>query len=102
MMRGVQQEASEHREIRALFGMGSYFRGRRFQDVDLVAVVDCSEDELVTSAERIRSDFRDLSVDLGCIIDLMIFTSTEFASGPLRDMATLVELYQRARAGGAL
>jgi len=75
--------------------MGSFFHGRSFNDVDLVAVVDCGQDELLQQGARIRGAFRDLSVLLGLIIDLTIFTPTEFSGAPLRDMSSLVPLYER-------
>jgi len=72
-----------------------FFRGGAFKDLDLVAVVDCARDELAQQAERIHSSFRELGAQLGLIIDLTIFTPAEFSSAPLRDMATLVQLYRR-------
>lgn len=81
--------------ILALYGMGSFFRSDTFNDLDLVAVVDCSLSELVDQAERIHSAFRNLGAQLGVPIDLTIFTPSEFLSAPLRDMSTLKKLYDR-------
>jgi hypothetical protein len=93
--KAIRQRASALKAIRALYGMGSFFRGDSFNDLDLVAVVDCSCDELVDHAKQIHSAFRDLGAQLGLLIDLTIFTPTEFSSAPLRDMSTLVKLYHR-------
>ena len=78
-----------------LYGMGSFFRGNRFKDLDLVAVVDCIGGELAQQGTQIHRAFRELGLQLDLLIDLTILTPTEFSSAPLRDMASLVEVYRR-------
>ena len=78
-MRAIQQKASVLNAICALYGMGSFFRSNSFNDLDLVAVVDCDRDELVEHSRRIHSAFRNLGLQLRVPIDLTIFTPIEFS-----------------------
>jgi hypothetical protein len=95
-MKAIREKASTLKEICVLYGMGSFFRSNSFNDLDLVAVVDCGRGELADTAKRIHSAFRELGARLGVPIDLTIFTPTEFSRAPLRDMSTLVKLYDPA------
>lgn len=58
--KAIQQKASTLEAICAVYGMGSFFRGKTFNDLDLVAVLDCNRDELAGHAKRVHSAFRDL------------------------------------------
>jgi hypothetical protein len=76
--------------------MGSYFKRSTFEDIDLVVVVDCQTTRLMESARLVRDTFCDLEQLAKTRLDLTIFTPSEFSSAPLRDMATLEPLYERA------
>jgi hypothetical protein len=91
----IRQKASEHGDLQAVYGMGSFFRGDKFRDLDLVAIVTCTTVTLRQQAELIRRTFNDLGVVVGVPIDLTIFTPAEFSERPLRDMSTLIAIYTR-------
>lgn len=91
----IRQKASTLTAVKSVYGIGSFFHKRSFNDLDLVAVVDCRNDELVQHGAQIRGAFRDLSTTLGISVDLTIFTLSEFARGPLRHMSSLVPIYER-------
>jgi len=73
--------------------MGSYFHQKKYRDVDLVVVVECEPDRLISVANSIRESLLELREVVGVPIDITIFTSKEFRANPLRDMHTLVLLY---------
>lgn len=100
--REIQQRASGLEAIIEVYGMGSFFRGAVFQDIDLVIVVNCERDALLRSANAIRGAFSDLSTKLTTPIDLTILTESELASCPLRDMSSLAKVYRRMTGGPRL
>ena len=57
MMRAIRKKASAVEGVRTLYGMGSFFYHTHFNDVDLVAVVDCSKDQLLNVANEIQKSF---------------------------------------------
>lgn len=79
--------------LRALYGMGSYFRGTPFRDLDFVAVVSCERDELVEVGRLVRSSLAAFGSKVGVPIDVSVFTVREFQRRPHRDMPTLVLLH---------
>jgi len=95
MMKEIQQKASTLSKIHLLYGMGSFFRDECFNDIDLVAIVDCSKGELLNEATAIRTAFYNVGQLFGVHIDLTILTPSEFSDAPLRDMETLFKLYGR-------
>jgi predicted nucleotidyltransferase len=96
VIRTIRQKAQKLEGVTAIYGMGSYFRGEPFNDVDLVVVVRRSLD-LATLGARIRTALLPLSDIVGRRIDITIFTESEFAAEPLRDMASLVPIVTAAR-----
>lgn len=74
--------------------MGSFFRKQAYVDIDLVAVLSCDNDALLDEAKGLREELRAIGESIGERFDLTIFTVSEFASNPLRDMADLVPLYR--------
>lgn len=77
--------------VAGIYGMGSFFRNESsFSDVDVLVVVKSAEAAVQNPSlwERARS----LEAVLGIRVDLTVLTLTEFASRPLRDMDSLVDL----------
>jgi hypothetical protein len=75
--------------------MGSYFRGQPHRDIDLVLVLSCPDGAIVSEARHFRTSLSELGEAMGEQFDLTVFTEGEFATRPLRDMASLVQLYRR-------
>lgn len=95
-MKERHSELSRVEALHSLYGMGSFFRNAAtHRDVDLVAVLDCETDQLLSVSDIVREVCRDL--DWGSVqpIEVTIFTLSEFGAGPLQDMETLVPLYVR-------
>jgi predicted nucleotidyltransferase len=93
-MKAIQQKASTL-NVKALYGLGSYFRGKQFRDVDFVVVVDCEQESLLAISQQMRCLLGKLQTELCAPIDVTIFTASEFEQQPLRDMSSLVPLYVR-------
>lgn len=79
--------------VQAIYGMGSYFHGATFADLDLVVVVTPSTTPLAALGSVVRATLAPLSTIASAPLDISIFTETEFAARPLRDMHTLVLLF---------
>ena len=92
MISTIRQAVQKLEDVTAVYGMGSYFRGEPFNDVDIVVVVRRTP-ALVVLGTAIRAALLPLSEIVGSRIDITIFTESEFAGEPLRDMATLVPIY---------
>ena len=73
--------------------MGSYFHGPTFADLDLVVVVAPAATPLAVLGSAVRAKLAPLSEIVGVPLDISIFTETEFAGRPLREMHTLVLLF---------
>lgn len=73
--------------------MGSYFHAPTFADLDLVVVVAPSAMPLAVLGSAVRAKLAPLSEMVGVPLDISIFTEAEFAGRPLRDMHTLVLLF---------
>jgi hypothetical protein len=91
----LQEVVAPHAEVIALYGMGSFFRGGQYNDIDLVVVLDCERDKFMAKAATIRTELLAIGERMGEQFDVTIFTAFEFASRPLRDMAELVTIFKR-------
>jgi hypothetical protein len=94
-MRAIRREASKLDGLEALYGMGSYFRGESFHDVDFVAVVAHEPLILVDMGSVIRRCLQSFRTKLLADVDVTVLTSLEFDQNPLRDIAILVPLFFR-------
>ena len=92
----IRQIAQRLEAVCAVFGMGSYFRGEPFNDLDLVVVV--APTETITEVGRtIRTALAPIAEMVGVPIDVTILTQAEFAERPLRDMHTLSTIYDTSQ-----
>lgn len=94
----VRQVAESHEFVEALYGMGSFFRGEPHRDIDLVVVLSCGIDQMLACARAIRKSVQIVGDGSGEEFHVTVFTAAEFASAPLRDMDTLVPIFQRCKA----
>jgi hypothetical protein len=91
----LRQVVAARDTVVGLYGMGSFFRGRPYNDIDFVVVLSCRIDKFLGEAKSIRTELRAIGDSLGERFDVTISTVSEFASAPLRDMGTLVAIYQQ-------
>ena len=49
---------AEHEAVEALYGMGSFFRGEPYNDVDFVVVLSSEVEVLVAEARAVRAQLR--------------------------------------------
>jgi predicted nucleotidyltransferase len=78
--------------ITSTWGFGSFFRGERHQDIDVLLVVAVPEDRLLNTARDLRAAPIEVERRIGVPIDPLILPEAEFESRPLRDMDGLVRL----------
>ena len=95
MKREIKSISINFCDIKYVFGFGSFFRNEiQFSDIDILVVIrDCTEDGLDVFY-RFRDHLPKLRRCYGIYYDLLIFTEKEFSFGPLRDMNSLVSIYE--------
>jgi len=80
------------RNVLAVFGFGSHFRGESYRDIDILVVLKPKCGPLLPTYYSLKRALEELSEHLGVAIDLTVLTWEEFADRPLRDMDSLVEI----------
>jgi predicted nucleotidyltransferase len=78
--------------ITSTWGFGSFFRGERHQDIDVLLVGAVSEDPLLDTARELRAALLKVEHRIGIPIDPLILAEAEFEGRPLRDMGELVRI----------
>lgn len=78
--------------VTSAWGFGSFFRGERYHDIDVLLVVAVSKDRLLGTARELRAAMLEVEHRIGVPIDPLILTEAEFESRPLRDMGELVRI----------
>lgn len=85
--------STELPEIIALYGFGSFFRrGHSFNDIDVVAIA-IDEKSLPSRYYALRTLLQPIADKYGVSFDITLFTPSEFAGQPLRDMDSLVPIW---------
>lgn len=93
----IRSILKSHAEIISAWGFGSFFRGERHNDIDVLVVVDCQMSDLLDYSSQLRAAMHKLQGDYQMEIDVLILTMKEFEERPLRDMDQLVSLYRGAK-----
>lgn len=93
MKREIHYIATLEDQVKYVFGFGSYFKGKDFNDIDIMFVVndfvgDLSPFFLIRNAVSSLSDYLEIR------IDFVYVTKSEFDEQPLRDHEGLSLLYQ--------
>lgn len=91
----IWQMARTVEPITTVYGLGSFFRGEPFADVDLLIVVSHDRGSLLATGTTIRAAFQPLGDIVGAPVDLTIHTEAEHAQRTLRDIDSLMLLYVR-------
>ena len=84
--------SAEQSNVTAVFGFGSHFRGKSYNDVDILVVLKPGCASLLPTYYSLKEKLELLARRLGVAIDLTVLTWEEFAEKPLRDMDSLVEI----------
>lgn len=89
----IQRITSELDDIGAVYGFGSFFRGKNYKDIDLLVVAtSCCKSHLNTYYD-FRSIVTTLGLSLGILFDITFLTTCEYQERPLLEMDYLVSLY---------
>ena len=75
--------------IQSIYGFGSYFRGDKFRDIDLLFVMEGDQNMMLSTCEDVRASCKNLGAEIGCIVDPLFLTQREHSAKPLRDMHEL-------------
>ena len=94
---GLLEVVAAHDVVAGLYGIGSFFRKEPYHDIDFVLVLSCDLSAFPNLAKEIRAKLCAIGDSIGERFDITVFTASEFAAQPLRDMHTLVPLYRRKR-----
>lgn len=94
MTREIRSILQEHPEIEEVYGFGSFFRKKPFNDIDLLFVFCCDEASLLVACKEIRTLISDASRKLDITLHLLMLTERELNEAPLRDMHELLPLSQ--------
>jgi len=95
MKREILSTITKPDELYAIFGFGSFFRNELYRDVDILIVLMASQAYLVPTYDNIRESVQRLSKKSGIIFDITVLTIEEFRERPLREMDSLVTIYER-------
>jgi predicted nucleotidyltransferase len=88
----IARGLKSHPAVTSAWGFGSFFRGERHHDIDLLLVVAVPKHRLLDTARELRAAMLEVENTIGVPIDPLILTETEFKSRPLRDMCDLVRI----------
>ena len=88
----IADSLEPHPSVTSAWGFGSFFRGERYHDVDILVVVGVPVDRLLYTARELRATLLDIERTIGIPIDALILTEAEFESRPLCDMSELVRI----------
>lgn len=94
MTRAIRSIITELDELHSVFGFGSFFRGEKYRDLDVLVVLKPTADALLDNYYAIRARFDILGRALGITFDLLVLTLAEFEERPLREMNSLAEIYR--------
>ena len=85
---------AEKRDVLAVFGFGSHFRGGPYNNVDILVVLKPDCGPLLPTYYDLKSEMERIGRCLGVTMDLTVLTWEEFADKPFRDMDSLVDIFR--------
>lgn len=78
--------------VLSAWGFGSFFRGERHNDIDVLVVVAVPKERLLDTAREVRAALVEIEHTIGVPIDPLVLTESEFEGQPLREMSDLVRI----------
>lgn len=79
--------------LRSVYGFGSFFRNEPHQDVDILAIIDDGDQDALRIYYLLYHTLT--PVFEGRTLDLLVLTSTEFGTKPLKSMSELTLIWTR-------
>lgn len=89
----VQSIISVEKELEALYGFGSFFRGESFNDIDLLAVASLGNSNTLLTFYKVSSALEPIGVKAQAPVHVTLLTFSEYLSRPLRNMNELKLLW---------
>lgn len=90
MKREIRSSITEIQGLREVYGFGSFFRGEKFNDIDILGVAENNPKILVSCYYQLRNCLRPVEIAYRVEIDLTLLMLSEFLAEPLRDMRDIV------------
>lgn len=84
--------ALSNEDIIGIYGFGSFFRNKEYNDVDIIAVTSAPVEKLLGVHRKCCADLGRFQQIFGIKVDFTLLTTDEFKDVPLRDRHELIEL----------
>jgi len=81
-----------------VYGFGSFYRGEKFEDIDLLVVASPVCSEHLKVYYDIKYGVDSFARQIACPIDVTFLTYTEFKGAPLLEMDALTLVYESPEA----
>jgi predicted nucleotidyltransferase len=91
----IRSITSVEKELEAVYGFGSFFKGKRFNDIDLLAVAVSDNSMPLSTFYKLSSALKSVEVLAKAPVHITLLTSAEYLSRPLRDMNELKPLWRK-------
>ena len=91
----IRYITTELPDVASVFGFGSFFRNRPFNDVDILVVLLPNCQSLLSVYYDLKAAFEALETRHEICVDFTVLTSREYHEQPLRDMDSLIPLFSR-------
>ena len=92
MTKVIQATFSVLPEISRAFGFGSYFRGEKYNDIDLLFLTESKIEELVPILRKLANLADRIEKKTGSVIHFTLLTEAEFHGHPVNDSPELTEI----------
>ena len=89
----IQIISSATRELKSVYGFGSFFRNEPHRDIDILAIIDDDTRSFLNLYNKLHHTLT-LSTN-GRPLDLLVLTDAEFNSRPLKCMEELTQIWSR-------
>ena len=97
MMKEIQCIHTSEPHLLSVYGFGSFFRSEKYNDCDLLLVIDNDCPCLGQIHAELYERFFDLGKKLSVVFDLTILTEREHKRKPLREHNDLIIVSRRDR-----
>lgn len=81
--------------IHGVFGFGSFFRLGKFNDVDLLIVIEPIDKSPLETYYACKSKLDDLGIKLNLTFDITFINEHEFIDCPLLELSNLTKIFKK-------
>ena len=88
----IHSRLQDRHELYGVFGFGSFFRSKNFNDVDILVVVKDSCEFPLKEFYEVKKVLNEIGTNFDIPIDITYLSFTEYARKPLRESDSLVPI----------